>query len=139
MKPAAMGKLCLVGLLTVQLSGCGLLLHPERQGQKGGRIDPAVAIFDAAGLLLFLIPGLVAFGVDFYHGTIYLPGTAATGPRVLKMDDPSLEGISRLLERETGQKLDLRQAQVSRYEAKDRTLLLARLASSPGPQPQLAP
>lgn len=63
-------------ILTIQLSGCGLVLHPERKGQRGGNLDPAIAVLDAVGLLLFVVPGLIAFGVDLYYGTIYLPGTA---------------------------------------------------------------
>ena len=64
--------------LAAPLSGCGTLLYPERRGQRGGRIDPAVAILDGVGCLLFLIPGLIAFAVDFHQGTIYLPGTQAS-------------------------------------------------------------
>jgi hypothetical protein len=54
-------------------SSCGTLLYPERHGQSHGRIDPGVAILDGVGLLLFVVPGLVAFGVDFATGAIYLP------------------------------------------------------------------
>jgi hypothetical protein len=55
-------------------SSCGTLLHPERVGQPAmGRIDPAVAILDGLGLLLFVVPGIVAFIVDFATGAIYLP------------------------------------------------------------------
>lgn len=67
-----------VATYLVSSSGCGMLLHPERQGQTGGRIDPAVAILDGVGLLLFLVPGLVAFAVDFHTGTIYLPDSRAS-------------------------------------------------------------
>ncbi|WED22969.1 hypothetical protein L3Q72_06130 [Vibrio sp. JC009] len=28
-------------ILTIQLSGCGTILHPERKGQKSRQIDPA--------------------------------------------------------------------------------------------------
>jgi hypothetical protein len=52
---------------------CGTLLHPERRGQPAGRLDPAIVLLDAAGLLLFLIPGIIAFAVDFSTGAIYLP------------------------------------------------------------------
>jgi hypothetical protein len=53
---------------------CGTLIHPERVGQpRMGRIDPAVAILDGLGLLLFLIPGIIAFVVDFSTGAIFLP------------------------------------------------------------------
>ena len=54
--------------------GCGTLLHPERRGApNSGRIDPAVAILDGVGLLLFFVPGVIAFAVDFATGAIYLP------------------------------------------------------------------
>lgn len=72
-------------VLATALSGCGTLLYPERKGQTGGRIDPSVAILDGLGLLLFLIPGLIAFAVDFSNGTIYLPG----GRRAEHQDDLS--------------------------------------------------
>lgn len=60
--------------LVTQLTACGTLFYPERKGQTQGRLDPGIVALDGVGLLLFIIPGLIAFGVDFYHGTIYLPG-----------------------------------------------------------------
>ncbi|WP_444930535.1 hypothetical protein ACJJIF_01780 [Microbulbifer sp. SSSA002] len=61
-------------LVTVMnLSACGYFLYPERKGQGGGRVDPAVVILDGAGLLFGLLPGIVAFAVDITNGTIYLP------------------------------------------------------------------
>jgi hypothetical protein len=63
-------------VLAVQVSGCGTLLYPERKGQKDGRLDTTVVLLDGVGLLFFIIPGLIAFLVDFNNGTIYLPGTA---------------------------------------------------------------
>jgi hypothetical protein len=58
-----------------QLVGCGTLMYPERRGQRGGRIDAGVAVLDGVGLLFFIIPGVIAYAVDFSNGTIYLPGT----------------------------------------------------------------
>lgn len=55
-------------------TGCGTLIYPERRGQRSGNIDPAIAILDGVGLLLFVIPGLIAFAIDFATGAIYLPG-----------------------------------------------------------------
>jgi len=63
-------------VLILQLAGCGTIMYPERKGQKSGKIDAGVAILDGIGLLFFLIPGIIAFAVDFNNGTIYLPGTA---------------------------------------------------------------
>jgi hypothetical protein len=54
-------------------TSCGTLLYPERRGQTGGRIDPGVAVMDGVGLIFFLIPGIIAFAVDFGTGAIYLP------------------------------------------------------------------
>lgn len=66
--------LLLCALLVVKSSSCGTLLHPERVNQpRCGRIDPAIAILDGVGLLLFVVPGAIAFAIDFYTGAIYLP------------------------------------------------------------------
>ncbi|WP_291063972.1 hypothetical protein [Hyphomonas sp.] len=62
-------------LAAVSLSACGTIMYPERKGQIDGKIDTTVAILDGIGLLLFLVPGVIAFAVDFSNGTIYLPGT----------------------------------------------------------------
>jgi hypothetical protein len=69
--------------LLAPLAGCGMLLHPERRNQPpGGRLDWAIVALDAVGLLLFFIPGVVAFAVDFTTGAIYLPppGYGSTTP-----------------------------------------------------------
>lgn len=66
-------KIALVGLLIVQLSGCGTLLYPERRGTETGRLNADIVLLDAVGLLFFVIPGVVAFAVDLVTGAIYLP------------------------------------------------------------------
>lgn len=74
--------------MVVQIIGCGTLIYPERRGQKSGAIDPGIAILDGIGLLFFIIPGLVAFGVDFTTGAIYLPGgtkKSSTSTREMKV------------------------------------------------------
>ena len=64
----------LAGLgLIAHMTSCGTILHPERRGQPAGRLDPAIVCLDAAGLILFFVPGVIAFAVDFSNGTIYLP------------------------------------------------------------------
>lgn len=68
-----LAALTLCAAIATKSTSCGTLLHPERRGQPPGRIDPAIAILDGIGLLLFFIPGAVAFAVDFYTGAIYLP------------------------------------------------------------------
>lgn len=62
-------------LAAAPLAACGTIMYPERKGQKSGKIDPTVAVLNGIGLLLFLVPGVIAFAVDFSNGTIYLPGT----------------------------------------------------------------
>jgi hypothetical protein len=54
-------------------AGCGTILYPERRGQTSGQIDWGVVALDGVGCLLFLLPGLIAFAIDFSQGTIYLP------------------------------------------------------------------
>lgn len=136
MKPR---KILLATGLTVYLLqslGCGVLLYPERQGQKGGRIDPLVAILDGVGLFLFVIPGLVAFAIDFYQGTIYLPGgySSLTGEReplrALKLEGPvTPASVKAALERELGREVDLSQAQVQALHLeRDRLQLIQTLA-----------
>lgn len=67
-----------LGLALVQAGicatfGCGTVLHPERRGQPAGPLDWKIVALDTIGLLLFFIPGVIAFAVDFSTGAIYLP------------------------------------------------------------------
>jgi len=67
--------------MMLQTVSCGTLLYPERRNANPGnridpagrRIDPAVAVLDAACLIIFIVPGIIAFAVDFATGAIYLP------------------------------------------------------------------
>ncbi len=59
--------------ILLQTAACGTILYPERRGQKHGQIDPAVVALDGICLIFFIIPGVVAFVVDFTTGAIYLP------------------------------------------------------------------
>ncbi|WP_416427038.1 polyribonucleotide nucleotidyltransferase [Pseudomonas sp. App30] len=104
----------LVGALLTQVTACGSLFYPERRGQIEGRIDPVIAVADAVGLLFYIIPGLIAFGVDFATGAIYFPHgkTAQVAPEKLheavsadgKVDRAKLEAI---LQNELGRTLPL--------------------------------
>lgn len=59
---------------TTTLVGCGSILYPERIGQpRTGPLDWKVAAINGIGLMLFVVPGVIAFAVDFYNGTIFLP------------------------------------------------------------------
>lgn len=59
------------------VNSCGTILYPERRGQTSGKIDVGVALMDGLGLLLFVVPGVIAFVVDFSTGAIYLPPGSA--------------------------------------------------------------
>lgn len=104
----------LIAALLTQLTACGTIIYPDRRGQIEGKIDPVVAVMDAIGILFYVIPGLIAFGVDFATGAIYYPGgkTAQVDPAKLKpavdadgkIDNLKLQAI---LESELGQRLPL--------------------------------
>jgi hypothetical protein len=93
-------------ILLVQVFGCGTIIYPERRGQKSGRIDPGIAILDGIGLLFFIIPGLVAYAIDFTTGAIYLPGghRSSDSMRIVYVNPKELnqEKIKEVLVREAG-------------------------------------
>lgn len=62
----------LVFAVSVQ-PGCGTIIHPERKGQTGGQLDVGIVLLNGIGLLFFVIPGIIAYAVDFSTGAIYLP------------------------------------------------------------------
>lgn len=74
------GLLSLAILTATMVSSCGTILYPERQGQVKGNVDLTVVLMDGIGLLFFLIPGIIAYAVDFGTGAIYLPSGSACGP-----------------------------------------------------------
>jgi hypothetical protein len=104
-------------LLAIQTASCGAILYPERCGQPAGRIDPGVVALDAVGLLVFFIPGIIAFAVDFSNGTIYLPpertafSSPATSQRLQRVQvNPATLTSQRLeavLQEHTGQPIRL--------------------------------
>lgn len=80
----------IVMFLVTQLAACGTLMYPERRGQKAGEIDVKVAVLDGIGLLFCIIPGVVAYIVDFSTGAIYLP---AGKRNVVMLEDLDLKAI----------------------------------------------
>lgn len=129
-------RLCSAALcasLLVQLAGCGTLLYPERRGQIEGRIDPAVAVLNAVGLLIYVIPGLIAFGIDFATGAIYLPdGKYSLAPEKLRetLDEtgqPDPLRLKALIETETGRSLPLDDPRLIRHTGDAEHLALLSL------------
>ncbi|MFT3928887.1 MAG: hypothetical protein QM709_01215 [Spongiibacteraceae bacterium] len=70
-----MKRWCGLAVIAAMLNtaACGYLIFPERQGIRGDRVDGTVVALDAIGLLFFILPGVIAFAVDFSTGCIYLP------------------------------------------------------------------
>ncbi|WP_251976432.1 hypothetical protein [Salinicola avicenniae] len=98
----------IVASLLVSTSGCGTLFYPERKGQLPGRIDPGVAVADGLGLLLFIVPGVIAYAVDFSNNTIYLPGThQASVDRVEFQGRLESARLAHLIATHSGHQVDL--------------------------------
>lgn len=137
-------RIPLAAALIFQSTGCGTILYPERKGQGAGRIDAGVAILDAIGLLFFIIPGVIAFAVDFNNGSIYLP---ASGKGLLNLNDmdkirfdPNADAkasVEKILRQRTGLdiRLDQRDLEVFRLASLDelptRFAFARRLVSRP--------
>lgn len=112
----------LIFLLSQQLFSCGYLVHSERRGQNGGKVDWAIAALDAIGLLFFIIPGLIAFAVDIGTGTIYLPNTDRHASfdlkdaKKIKIEGQITEAkIRAAIKKETGVTLDLKDPRLEIY------------------------
>ncbi len=115
----------IVGALALQLGGCGTILYPERRNQPAGKLDTDVVLLDGIGLLFFLIPGVIAFAVDFATGAIYLPagersrtldafGDVRTIPFEDRSTDPA--DLAALVEQQTGLPIRLEQGRSWRLE-----------------------
>jgi hypothetical protein len=131
-------RLLIIAALIFQAAGCGTLMHPERKGQQGGDIDVGVAILDGLGLLFFIIPGVIAYAVDFSNGTIYLPRRSqrekAEADELRRIHfDPShgtSADIEAILEREIGLAVKLDGPNVRVIELKSFDEMMARFAAN---------
>ncbi len=106
----------LIVIVVVQVIGCGTLLHPERRGQISGNIDPRIAVLDGIGLIFFIVPGIVAFAVDFSTGAIYVPPkknkSASKDSEEIKVvytdpDDLSKQKVEKILAEQMGHSVHL--------------------------------
>ena len=111
-KTRIIGSVVALSLVT-QLTACGTLFFPDRRGQIEGKIDPVVAGLNAVGILFYVIPGLIAFGIDFATGAIYFPeGKYSVAPEKLQ-ETMGTDGqvdrrkLKALLEQELGRSLPL--------------------------------
>ena len=114
----------LAATLLTQVAACGTLFFPDRRGQIEGRVDPLVAGLNAVGILFYVIPGLIAFGIDFATGAIYLPNNQySLAPEKLqdaigadgRVDNLKLKAI---LQRELGRDLPLDDPRLIQHSGK---------------------
>ncbi len=122
MLPLRTLAIALIFSLVLSLAGCGTIIYPERRGQTGGRIDPAVAILDGVGLLVFLVPGLIAFAIDFATGAIYLPGMRHAAQETdhlltlhLPPDKRSPEALEAFIKDKTGHVISFQQPEIQAF------------------------
>jgi hypothetical protein len=129
----------LIGSLLAQLTACGSIFYPDRRGQiqGSGRMDPAIVVLDAIGLLFYIIPGVIAFGVDFATGAIYLPNGnhAQIDPQKLQpavrtdgtVDNAKLQAI---IQTELGRTLPLDDPRLIQHKGSTQQLASLGLAQS---------
>ena len=114
---------CLLSALLLGTSGCGTLFFSRRIGKRMSKtIDNRVFYTDCFLCLLGVIPGVVAFILDYDNGTIYyteaelIPDDfnegALSPDKMKKIDGGSMTDaeIARRLSEATGRKIDLSQA-----------------------------
>jgi hypothetical protein len=115
------------GSLSV-VTGCGMILHPERRNQPpGGGLDWAVVALDTLGLLLFFLPGVIAFAVDFTTGAIYLP-PQGYGDNSRPMKDQPLVAVDVPRKELTQQRIE---QVASRHAGRDVRLVAGEYVTAP--------
>ena len=117
--------ICLLAALLLGASGCGTLFYSHRIGRRMSKtVDNTVFYSDCVLCLLGVIPGVVAFILDYDNGTIYyteaelIPDNfnegCLTPGRMKKIDGGSMTEaeIASRLARATGRRIDLSQARI---------------------------
>lgn len=102
----------IISLLIINLSGCGTLFYPERVGQRhSNEVDIKIAVADGIGLLFFIVPGIIAFAVDYNNGSIYLPSRHSSNDHSIKVvsTDSEIDNdyLESMLEKEFDIQVDL--------------------------------
>ncbi len=114
----------IVTAFLLQALSCGTILYPERRGRTKGPIDPSVAILDGVACLLFILPGVVAFAVDFSTGAIYLSNSdkQASSSRIKQFRGVEFDinsndkaAVETLMKKATGSNIDLSDEQLHVY------------------------
>jgi hypothetical protein len=85
-------SLLLAAFAVFFITACGTLLKPNQIGKShSGRLDVTIVALNAIGLFFLLIPGIIAFAVDYSNGTLFLPKGR------IALNDTSAEGIQKAL------------------------------------------
>lgn len=94
-----------------------MMFHPERRGQPHSHhLDWQIVALDGLCLLLFFVPGVIAFAVDFATGAIYLPhhevhsryGQNELQRLPLPPDQQSIDDIQQIVSDHSGTAVNLR-------------------------------
>ncbi|MWJ28406.1 hypothetical protein GPM19_09330 [Halomonas sp. ZH2S] len=120
-----------IAIMITTLAGCGTLLYPERKGQLTGDIDPVVAVANGIGLLFFIVPGVIAYAVDFSNGTIYLPNSQSASIDALKLDNSiDIATLDRLLSEKAGRPVSVESEQllIEEVDSLEEALALVRMS-----------
>ncbi|XKH59012.1 hypothetical protein LG290_09855 [Halomonas sediminis] len=120
-----------ITIMITTLAGCGTLLYPERKGQLTGDIDPVVAVANGIGLLFFIVPGIIAYAVDFSNGTIYLPNSQSASIDALKLDNSiDIATLDRLLSEKAGRPVSVESEQllIEEVDSLEEALALVRMS-----------
>lgn len=124
-------KGAVIGASVIAISGCGTIFYPERKGQLSGDIDPAVAVANGVGLLFFIVPGVIAYAVDFSNGTIYLPSRTSGDIDTQSFDeDMDIAALEKLLSEQAGQPVTLQSElmKVEEVDSLDEALAMVRMS-----------
>lgn len=136
----------LVLVLSFEMAACGTILYPERRGQKSGHLDVGVVLLDGIGLFFFIIPGVIAYVVDFGNGTIYFPegglhrvGGDQHAASAVKFDAANCtpESLSNIIKAQTGYRVDWQDKRLRMIKLKNKDEIAAYLEQAAPAQASL--
>ena len=121
-----------------QSLGCGTILYPERRNKNPGRLDVGVVLLDGIWLIFGIIPGLIAYAVDFSTGAIYIPedkgraGSDKKSYRIVRFDpnNTTAHKLEAIISKETGQDFNFSDKRYTIVRANDKNELDQYLASA---------
>jgi hypothetical protein len=123
-----------VTTIFMNFSACGTILHPERSGKShSNKLDIGIVVLDGIGLLFFIIPGVIAYAVDFSNGTIYLPRSGIFGS-IDDLDTKNMmainvgkenltaDKIKKIVNENSGQNIDIKNAKAFKIDNKGKKI-----------------